>query len=63
VGLGLVIVAMASGVAVGRPASKRLFDAVSNGDRVEATVAGAQLNRVLSVEGLLWVGALATMMV
>ena len=63
VGLGLVIVAIGTGAAVGGPASKRLFEAVSNGDRVEATVAGGQVNRVLGVEGLLWVGALATMMV
>lgn len=63
VGLALVIVAVGIGAVVARPASKRLRDAVSRGDRVEATVAGRQIGRVLEVESLLWLGALVTMLV
>lgn len=62
-GLGLVIVAIGTGAVVARPASKRLREAVNRADRVEATVAGRQINRVLGVESLLWLGALVTMVV
>lgn len=63
VGLALVLVAVGIGATVARPASKRLRAAVEHGDRVEATVAGRQINRVLGVESLLWLGALVTMLV
>lgn len=63
VGLALVIVAIAIGAAVGRPASKRLREAVSRRDRVAATVAGRQINRMLGIESLLWLGALVTMLI
>lgn len=63
VGLALVLVAIGIGAIVARPASKRLRAAVSRGDRVEATVAGRQINRVLGIEMLLWMGALVTMLV
>lgn len=63
VGLALVIVAIGIGATVARPASKRLRAAVERGDRVEATVAGRQINRVLGLESMLWLGALVTMLV
>lgn len=63
VGLGLVVVAIGIGAGVGRPASKRLRDAIRRGDRVEATVAGRQLGRTLGLESLIWIGALVTMLV
>jgi hypothetical protein len=63
VGLALVLVAISLGAAVARPASKRLRDAITRGDRVEATVAGRQINRVLSIEMMLWMAALATMLI
>jgi hypothetical protein len=63
VGLALVLVAIGIGATVARPASKRLRAAVGRGDRVEATVAGRQINRVLGIEMLLWVAALTTMLV
>lgn len=62
VGLGIVVVAIAIGATIARPASKRLHEAVRRGDRVDATVAAGRVNRVLGFEGLLWVGALATML-
>lgn len=63
VGLALVLVAIGIGATVARPASKQLRAAVSRGDRVEATVAGRQINRVLGIEMLLWVAALTTMLI
>lgn len=63
VGLALVLVAIGLGAAVARPASKRLRAAITRGDRVEATVAGRQINRVLGIEMLLWMAALATMII
>jgi hypothetical protein len=63
VGLALVVVAIGIGATIARPASRRLREAVGRGDRVEATVAGRQVNRVLAAESLLWVGALVTMIV
>jgi hypothetical protein len=63
VGLGLVLSAIFLGVAMGRPASKRLREAVTQGDRVEATIAGGQVGRALGLEGLLWLGALTSMVV
>jgi hypothetical protein len=63
VGLALVVVAIGIGGTIARPASRRLREAVGRGDRVEATVAGRQVNRVLAAESRLWVGALVTMIV
>jgi hypothetical protein len=61
VGAGLVIVAIALGAIVARPASRRLVAAVQAGDRVGASRAGAQVGRVLGIESLLWLGALTAM--
>jgi hypothetical protein len=61
VGLGLVLAALVVGATTGRPASRRLRDAISRGDRVEATIAGGQISRVLGLESLLWLGALTAM--
>jgi hypothetical protein len=61
VGLGLVLAALVVGATTGRPASRRLRDAISSGDRVEATIAGGQISRVLGLESLLWLGALTAM--
>jgi hypothetical protein len=63
VGLGLVLAAIVLGATLGRPASKRLREAVARGDRVEATIAGGQVSRVLGLESLLWIGALTSMVV
>jgi hypothetical protein len=63
VGLGLVVVALIVGAMTGRPASRLLRDAVARGDRVEATIAGGQVSRVLGLESLLWIGALVSMVV
>lgn len=63
IGATLVVVALALGVVVARPTSKRLRTAVTNGDRVAAVVAGNRLNRILGLESLLWVGALTGMIV
>lgn len=61
VGAGLVIVAIALGAIVARPASQRLIAAVQADDRAGASRAGAQVARVLGVESLLWLGALTAM--
>ncbi len=61
IGAGLVVGAMVVGATLGRPASKRLIAAIQHGDRVEATVAGNRVNQVLGLESLLWIGALAAM--
>lgn len=61
VGAGLVLGAILIGATLGRPASKQLRAAVEEGDRVEAAVAGGRVNRVLSIESLLWLGALTAM--
>jgi hypothetical protein len=63
IGLALVILAIGVGAFAARPASKRLVEAVENGDRVAATVEGRQISRVLGAESLLWLGALTTMLV
>lgn len=63
VGTGLVVVAIIVGATVARPASKRLHEAMTRRDRVQATVAAGQVNRVLGIESVLWLGALATMVV
>jgi hypothetical protein len=63
VGLFLVVGALLVGATMGRPASRNLRDAVTNGDRVEATIAGGQVSRVLGLESLLWLGALVAMVV
>jgi hypothetical protein len=61
IGLGLVVTAIAVGAIVARPASAELREAVGRGDRVEATIAGRRISQVLSVESVLWVGALVAM--
>lgn len=63
IGLALVVGALAVGVLVARPASKRLAAAMVQGDRVAATVEGRQIGRALAAESVLWLGALATMLV
>jgi hypothetical protein len=63
VGLGLVLAALVLGVTMGRPASRSLRDAVTNADRVGATIAGGQISRALGLESLLWLGALVSMVV
>lgn len=60
-GAGLVLGAILIGATMGGPATKRLRAAIEDGDRVEATVAGGRVNRVLGIESLLWVGALTAM--
>jgi hypothetical protein len=61
VGAALVLIAIAVGAIVARPASKRLHAAVRSSDRVEAALAGRQVSSVLGVESILWVGALTAM--
>jgi hypothetical protein len=61
IGLGLVVTAIAVGAIVARPASTELREAVGRGDRVEATIAARRISQVLSVESVLWVGALVAM--
>ncbi|HJQ77772.1 MAG TPA: hypothetical protein VJ948_11005 [Acidimicrobiia bacterium] len=61
VGTGLVLIAIVLGAVIARPASKRLVAAVETGDRVAASIAGAQIGRVLGIESVLWLGALAAM--
>lgn len=63
VGLGLVLVAIALGAGVARPASVALVGAIEDGDLTMARGAGARLNRVLGAESLLWAAALVTMLV
>ena len=63
VGVGLTIAAIAVGAIVGRPTARRLRAAISDGDRTEAAAAGAQMSRVLRAESLLWIGALAAMVI
>jgi len=63
VGLGLVLAALALGLTMGRPASRGLRAAITNGDRVDATIAGGQISRALGLESLLWLGALVSMVV
>lgn len=61
VGAGLVVSALVVGATIGRTASNRLQVAVEANDRVEAARAGSQLGRALSVESILWLGALTAM--
>ncbi|HWB89953.1 MAG TPA: hypothetical protein VG872_12205 [Acidimicrobiia bacterium] len=61
VGAGLVVVAIAIGAVIARPAMKTLVAAAESGDRIAASVAGAQIGRVLGIESLLWLGALTAM--
>ena len=58
-----VLVAIAIGPAIARPASIRLVDAVSADDLDGARAAGTRLGRVLGVESVLWAAALAAMLV
>jgi hypothetical protein len=59
----LVLTAIVVGATMGRSASKQLRAAIEEGDRVAATIAGRQINQVLGVESLLWMGALVGMVV
>ncbi|MGD2043782.1 MAG: hypothetical protein PVJ28_09040 [Acidimicrobiia bacterium] len=61
IGASLVVAAILIGATLGRPASQQLRKAIETGDRVEATVAGRSVNRVLGIESLLWISALTAM--
>lgn len=63
VGAILVVATIVTGAIFGRPASRRLEEAVTAGDRVAATVAGNRLSNILGVESILWVGALSGMVI
>lgn len=63
VGLGLVLAAIATGAIIARPASNRFRRSVGAGDLTAAAADARTLSAVLGVEALLWVGALATMLV
>lgn len=62
VGLGLVVLAIAIGATIARPASNNLRSAVAGGDRTGAAVAGRQIRRVLAAESLLWAVTLVLML-
>lgn len=61
VGAGLALVAIVIGAVVARPAMRRLVAAAESGERVAASLAGAQIGRVLGIESILWLGALTAM--
>ncbi len=63
VGLGLVLVAIALGAILARPASKRLRSAVVSGDLASARRSAGRLSQVLITESLLWSGSLIAMIV
>ena len=63
IGTVLAVAAIGVGAIAGRPVVERLRTAVNNGQRTDAAAAGAQLNRILGAESLLWVGALAAMVI
>jgi len=63
IGATLVVATIALGAIAARPASNQLREAAVTGDRVSATVAGKRLNRILGLESLLWLGALAGMVI
>lgn len=62
-GLGLVLIAIAVGAVVARPASIELREAIEGGTLERARKAGQRLSAVLTAEGLLWAGALVTMLI
>lgn len=61
VGLSLVIVAIAAGAVVARPASNALRASIGDRDLVAARSAAARLTSVLAIESVLWSAALVTM--
>lgn len=61
IGATLVVATIVVGAVFARPISKRLKIAVAAGDRIEATIAGNSLNKILGLESLLWLGALTGM--
>ncbi len=63
IGLALVIVAIAVGAVVARPASMALTETVGDGDLVAARSAAARLTSVLALESVLWSAALVTVLV
>lgn len=62
-GLGLVLVAIALGALVARPASLRFRRAVTEADRDAAERSAGTLSMVLTLEAVLWTGALLTMLI
>ena len=63
VGLGLVVVAIAVGAIIARPASIGLRASVTDGRLDLASTHAARLTSVLVVESVLWSGALVAMLV
>ena len=63
IGLALVVVAILVGALVARPASIRLRSAVNDQDLPTARQAARRLSNVLIAEGVLWTGALVSMLV
>jgi hypothetical protein len=63
VGLALVGVAIGVGATVARPASIALRATVAAGDLSAARLAAGRLTSVLRTEGILWSGALITMLI
>ncbi len=61
VGAGLVVVAILIGATMARPASIRLKRAILDADMPAARSAGQRIVAVLTVESVLWVGALIAM--
>ena len=62
VGLALVLVAIAIGATVARPASNALVAGVEAGNLEAARTAAVRLQRVLAVESVLWALALVAML-
>ena len=62
-GLGLVLIAIAIGATVARPASIELRRYAENGSLDAARPAARRLSAVLTTESLLWSAALVTMLV
>lgn len=63
VGLGAVIAMFVVGAAVGRPAWNRIKASVEAGDVPQATAGIKPFVRALALENLLWILALATMLI
>ena len=62
-GLGFVLIAIAIGALVARPASIELRRSIENGSLEATRPAARRLSTVLTTEGLLWSAALVTMLV
>lgn len=63
VGLGAVIAAFVVGAAVGRPAWIKIKASIEAGDAPQATAEIKPFARALAIENLLWIVALASMLV